>query len=199
MYLEPALFRQAADQLSCSDRIEILPHQKIRDPLIQQLGLALKAELESAKSPHGTAPLASESRIYAESIAQTLVMHLLRRYSSQQPAIPNYTDGLSRTKLKIAIAYIHEHLDQNLSLAVMAAIVQISPHYFASLFKQSTGLTPHQFVMAHRIERAKQLLTQPDRAIADIAQQVGFQNQSYFTTVFRKHTGVTPKVYRGLV
>lgn len=196
VYLEPALFSQAAEKLSGSDRVEILPHQTIRDPLIQQLGLALKAELNASNPPLEVVSQASGSRLYAESIAQTLAIHLLRRYSSRKATMPAYTGGLSRSKLKTAIAYIHEHLDQDLSLAVMAAVVQISPHYFASLFKQSTGLTPHQYVTVRRIERAKLLLTQPQLEIADIAQQVGFQNQSYFTTVFSKHTGVTPKVYK---
>ena len=198
VYLEPLLLSQIADQLNCSERVEILPHQTIRDPLIQQMGLALKAELESTPSPYGTAPPAAGSQLYADSIAQTLAIHLLKRYSVQKTEISTCTGGLSRHKLKMAIAYIHEYLDQDLSLAVMAAVVQISPHYFASLFKQSTGLTPHQYVTVHRIELAKQLLSQPEGAIADIAQQVGFQNQSYFTTIFRKHTGVTPKVYKGM-
>ncbi|MDJ0705975.1 MAG: AraC family transcriptional regulator [Leptolyngbyaceae cyanobacterium MO_188.B28] len=195
--LEPRLLNQVAEQLGCSDRVEILPHQTVHDPLIQQLGLTLKAELEAAHAVDETTPLTSGSRLYADSIAHTLAIHLLRHYSVQKPVIPTYNGGLSRHKLKTAIAYIHDHLDQALSLAEIAAVVQISPHYFASLFKQSTGLTPHQYVTTQRIERAKQLLTQPEWAIADIAQQVGFQNQSYFTTVFRKHTGVTPKGYRG--
>ena len=98
--------------------------------------------------------------------------------------------------MKTAIAYINERLDQNLSLAEIAAVVQMSPHYFASLFKQSTGLAPYQYVTQCRIEKAKQLLRQSDLAIVDICQQVGFQSQSHFTNVFRRYTTITPKTYR---
>ncbi|MEC4819462.1 MAG: AraC family transcriptional regulator, partial [Scytonema sp. PMC 1069.18] len=91
---------------------------------------------------------------------------------------------------------IHNHLDENLTLAELAAIVQMSPHYFASLFKQSTGLAPHQYLTQCRIERAKRLLLHRNLTIVEICHTVGFQNQSHFTKVFRQHTGTTPKAYR---
>jgi AraC family transcriptional regulator len=101
--------------------------------------------------------------------------------------------------LREAIAYINDHLDRNLSLAELAALVQMSPYYFASLFKQSTGLAPHQYITKCRIERAKQLLKKRELTIMEICQQVGFQSQSHFTRVFRKHTATTPKAYRQLL
>jgi AraC family transcriptional regulator len=75
----------------------------------------------------------------------------------------------------------------------------MSPHYFASLFKQSNGVAPYQYVTQCRIERAKQLLTRPELSIVEVCHQVGFQNQSHFTKVFREHTNVTPKVYRNSI
>lgn len=151
------------------------------------MGLALKAELEAG----GT-----DSRLYAESMATAMAVHLLRRYSLLEQEIKHYTGGLPKYKLREAIAYIQEHLEQNLTLAELAAVVHMSPHYFASLFKQSTGLTPHQYVTSCRIERAKQLLARRELTIVEICQQVGFQNQSHFTRVFRQHTTTTPKAYR---
>jgi AraC family transcriptional regulator len=151
------------------------------------MGLALKAELEAG---------GADTRLYAESMATALSVHLLRRYSSRQPEIRDYPGGLPKYKLREAIAYIQEHLDQNLTLAELSSAVQMSSHYFASLFKQSTGLTPHQYVTKCRIEKAKQLLLQRELTIVEICQEVGFQNQSHFTRVFRQHTMTTPKVYR---
>jgi AraC family transcriptional regulator len=103
---------------------------------------------------------------------------------------------LSKYKLRQAVNYINEHLDQNLTLAQIAAAMRMSPNYFASLFKQSTGLTPHQYVMKCRIEKAKQLLGDQELALVEISQEVGFQSQSHFTRVFRQHTKTTPKAYR---
>jgi AraC family transcriptional regulator len=103
---------------------------------------------------------------------------------------------LSKYKLRQAVNYINEHLDQNLTLAEIAAAVRMSPNYFASLFKQSTGLTPHQYVMKCRIEKAKQLLHHQQLTLVEICQEVGFTSQSHFTRVFRQHTKTTPKAYR---
>jgi AraC family transcriptional regulator len=72
----------------------------------------------------------------------------------------------------------------------------MSPDHFARLFKQATGRTPHQYVVIRRIERAKRLLRETEWPIIDLSRQVGFQDQSYFTAVFRKHAATTPKAYR---
>ncbi|MEP0859678.1 AraC family transcriptional regulator [Trichocoleus sp. DQ-U1] len=108
----------------------------------------------------------------------------------------DYTGGLPLHKLREAIAYINDYLDQDLMLAEIAATVQMSPHYFASLFKQSTGFAPHQYVTKCRIEKAKLLLARQELTIAEILQQVGFKSQSHFTRVFRQYTTTTPKAYR---
>jgi AraC family transcriptional regulator len=186
LFLEPATLARAAHEFVDADKIELVPQLKLRDPLIQHMGLALKAELEAG---------GADTRLYAESMATALSVHLLRRYSSRQPEIRDYPSGLPKYKLRQAIAYIQEHLDQ-LTLVEMSSAVQMSPHYFASLFKQSTGLTPHQYVTKCRIEKAKQLLLKRELTIVEICQEVGFQNQSHFTRVFRQHTTMTPKVYR---
>ncbi|MBW4568580.1 MAG: AraC family transcriptional regulator [Tolypothrix carrinoi HA7290-LM1] len=187
LFLEPAIFNRVACESVDADNIEIVPQWHIRDPLIQHMGLALKAELEAS---------GADSRLYAESMATALSVHLLRRYSVRQQQIKNYTGGLPKYRLKEAVNYINENLDHNLTLAEVAASVQMSPHYFASLFKQSTGLTPHQYVMKCRIDKAKQLLLKRELTLVEICHQVGFQSQSHFTRVFREHTKTTPKVYR---
>jgi AraC family transcriptional regulator len=103
---------------------------------------------------------------------------------------------LPRAKLRQTIDYINANLERNLSLLELAELVQMSPHYFARLFKQSTGISPHQYMLTCRIEKAQKLLTKQDLSLAEISLQVGFHDQSRFTSMFRKHTGVTPKKYR---
>ncbi len=170
-----------------AEKIELIPQWHLQDPLIQHMGLALKAELEVG---------GADSRLYFDSMATALSIHLLRRYSSRKPQISHFTDGLPKYKLKRAIAYIHEHLDRCLTLAQLSNVVQMSPHYFATLFKQSTGLAPHQYITKCRIDLAKRLLVRQDLTLVEICHQVGFQNQSHFTRVFRKYTATTPKAFR---
>lgn len=128
------------------DKLEIKPQVFGFDPLICQIGLELKKELETT---------GVDSCLYAESMATALGVHLIKRYSTQTQNIKQYTDGLANYKLREVIAYINEHLDQNLSLAELAVIAQMSPHYFANLFKQSTGLAPHQFLTRARLHSRK--------------------------------------------
>ncbi len=82
-----------------------------------------------------------------------------------------------------------------MSLKELAAIVQMSAHYFSQLFKQSTGITPHQYVIHCRIERAKELLMQRKLTIADVAKVVGFVDQSHFHRHFKRLVGITPKAF----
>ncbi|MBV9386549.1 MAG: helix-turn-helix transcriptional regulator [Chroococcidiopsidaceae cyanobacterium CP_BM_ER_R8_30] len=104
--------------------------------------------------------------------------------------------GLTHTQLQQAINYIHTHLDRELSLEQIAAVIHISPTYFASLFKHTTGISPHQYVIRQRVKWAKAMLVKTDLAIADIALQVGFSSQSHLNQQFKRFTGMTPKQVR---
>jgi AraC family transcriptional regulator len=88
--------------------------------------------------------------------------------------------------------HIRDHLADDLSLSELAAITCMSPHYFAELFRQSTGFAPHRYVLLQRIERAKQSLRDPKRSIIDAGLDAGFQNPSHFARVFRKFVGISP-------
>ena len=94
------------------------------------------------------------------------------------------------------VDYVAHHLDEDLSLKTLADLIEMSPFSLARAFKQSTGQTLHQYIIQHRIAQAKRLLAQPQPSITDISLQVGFQSHSYFSTVFRRVTGLTPRNYR---
>jgi AraC family transcriptional regulator len=136
------------------------------------------------------------SRLYAETMANALAVHLLQHYSARQPILRDYNGGLSRHQLRQVIDYINGHLDRDLGLAELAKIVQMSPHYFTRLFKQSTGLTPHQYVIHRRVERAKELLLNGELTIAEVAYSVGFANQSHLNRHLKRRLGVTPRYIR---
>jgi AraC family transcriptional regulator len=104
--------------------------------------------------------------------------------------------SLTPTQLQQVLDYINTHLDRDLSLVQIAGVINISPTYFASLFKRATGISPHQYVIQQRVERAKLMLSKTDLAIADIALQVGFSSQSHLTQQFKRLTSMTPKQIR---
>ncbi len=104
--------------------------------------------------------------------------------------------GLTRTQLQQVLDYIQTHLDRDLSLAELAETLNLSPTYFATAFKQAIKVSPHQYVIQQRVERAKLMLSKTDLAISDIALQVGFSSQSHLTQQFKRLTGMTPKQIR---
>lgn len=92
--------------------------------------------------------------------------------------------------------YIHSHLSEQIRLNDVAEYVDLSPNYFSSLFKREMGIAFADYVNEIRIKESQFLLETTDYSIVDIAVAVGFNNQNYFTTIFRKHTGTTPKQFR---
>jgi AraC-like DNA-binding protein len=104
--------------------------------------------------------------------------------------------ALPRGRLRAVVEYIEEHIDAGLNLEQMAA-AHLSPYHFARQFKAATGLPPHQYVIARRVERPQQLLQQDrDLSLAEIAACAGFSDQSRFSHHFKRVAGVTPGQFR---
>ena len=184
--LDPEIMTQVAYESIGTESIEILPCFATPDPLIYQFCQVLISELRSGELC---------CRRYVEHLIAALSIHLIRQYSVKNQSLRD-ASGLPKSKLQQAISYINEHLTENLSLKDISSVVGMSPFYFTNLFKQSTGMTAYQYVIYHRIERAKQLLRKQELSIAEVSEQVGFESQSHFSNVFRKHTNKTPKMYR---
>jgi AraC family transcriptional regulator len=104
--------------------------------------------------------------------------------------------GLPRAKLNRAIAYITAHLSEDLKIADIAAHLGISQYYFGRLFKQSTGITVHNYLIEQRVKQAQQLLQETDLSILVIAEQCGFANPSHLARCFRKQIGISPRQFR---
>jgi AraC family transcriptional regulator len=116
--------------------------------------------------------------------------------SGWPPAARADLGTLPLSRLRRVTEHIREHLDQDLTLAQLGAVVYMSPYHFARLFQRSTGVPPHQFVLRTRIDRAITLLAARELSIARISRAVGFRTASHFSTVFRRVTGLTPRAYR---
>jgi AraC family transcriptional regulator len=169
-------------------RLTAPPLDGLNLPHLRAAMLAVDAEL-TADGAGG--------RLAAESLANVLAVHLLRHVlAPRQPA--RRRDGtLPRAKLRAVVAYIEEHLDAGPSLEQMAAVARVSVCHFARQFKAATGLPPHQYVVARRVERAKQLLqARAELPLAEVAARAGFSDQSQLTRHFKRIVGVTPGQFR---
>jgi AraC family transcriptional regulator len=99
-------------------------------------------------------------------------------------------------RVQQSLIFIERNLSERLSLPEIARAHDLSPYHFVRVFKRWVGLAPHQYVMRRRLERGKELLEDTDLPIAEIALTVGCANQSHFSALFRRVTGMTPMTYR---
>ncbi len=185
--INSSFMNSTAEEMELCRKVELHPRYKFSDGLLKQLATSLLAEFEQ----DGPA-----DRIYAETLSQTLITHILKKHSVWKTTPPTQTFKLQPWKLNRIIEYINDNLEGDITLESIARTADLSPTYFAALFKRSTGLAPHQFVMSRRIEKAKELLSNTRISIADIAVQAGFSDQSHMTRLIRRHVGLTPKEIR---
>jgi AraC family transcriptional regulator len=171
------------------DSLELLPESKIRDSQIEAIGMMLLTELQQGNLG---------SKLYIESLANVLAIHLIRQYAATKPQIPIYKGGLPERQMLQILDYIHEHLHKEIKLADLANLLGISQFHFSYLFKQSLGTTPYQYLLQQRVERAKQLLKGSNHSIMEIAFLCGFNSHSHLSKQFRQLTGVAPKAYRAM-
>lgn len=186
---EPQFVAQAAADNFFTSSFEFAEVYKKSDPLVQQIGLTLLEEFES-ETPSG--------KLFADSLIQTLTIHLLRNYTTATVRKESSVGGLSGYNLRRVREFIDQNLEDDLSLAEISAVAELSQFHFSRAFRKTTGQTPQQFLMQQRIERAKELLAKNDLPIVEISLRTGFKNQSHFTTLFRKFTKLTPKNWRDL-
>ena len=168
-------------------RVRIRKRLFFQDPLLTQVGLALQQEFHASSAME---------TLYSETIAQMFTVHLLRHYAEIDHMPKNDTYRLTPLQVKRVMEYIEHHLDHNLSLTVLAQQSGVSPFHFARLFRQTTGESPHQYVVNRRIETAQHLLKETDLPLNQIALMTGFSSQSHFTHAFTKHLGQPPHHYR---
>ena len=169
------------------DRITLQPKFQTRNPQLESISTMLLNELQQGSL---------SNRLYTDSLANVLAINLLRQHATTRPHLPSYEGGLPSRQLQQVLDYIDAHLDQEIKLADLAQLPDMSQFHFSRLFKQSLGLSPYQYLLQQRVERAKQLLKNTDRLIIDIALDCGFNSHSHLSKQFKQLTGMTPKAYR---
>lgn len=169
------------------DQLELRLEFQARDPQIEAIGMMLLAELKQENSG---------GKLYVESLSNVLAVHLLRQYAVSKTHLTVYESGLSERQILQVVEYVNEYLHQDIKLADLAALLGISESHLSHRFKRSIGMTPYQYLLQQRIERAKQLLKHSDHTIMDIAFLCGFNSHSHLSKQFRQLTGMTPKAYK---
>lgn len=165
-----------------------IPRFREPDRTLQFLMSKLRAEVVG--EGYGT-PLALESLL-------TLVgVHILGGAATRAIRDPGPGPGLSHAGLNRVLQLIEGRLADPPTLRQMAAVADLSIFHFSRLFKRSTGLPPHRYVLGLRIERAKALLRQRRAAkVSEIAFRLGFADEGHFRKHFKRSTGMTPGEFR---
>lgn len=167
--------------------VELRDEVKADDPAIHRTAMAIAAE--AAQGGVG-------SKLLIDSLSCQLCVHILRRHAHVLFREPAGQAGLTFAQERTVRDYIHQHLDETISLDDLAASVALSRYHFARRFRQSTGTSPHEFVLQQRVEQAKTMLARTSAPLLDIAVRCGFADQSHMTRVFRQRVGATPGHYR---
>lgn len=178
--LSPSLLRRTAEDIGLDpERAGLEPRHQFRDPRIEHIAWALDAERRDGY-PGGL--------LYTESLGLGLAVHLLGHYSAPL-RLPR---GLSKPQLRRVTEYIEGHLAQDLSLARLADVAGISESHLKTLFKRTTGIPVHEYVVRRRVERAKVLLLRGELPASQVALEAGFAHQSHMARWMRRVLGVTP-------
>src|ERR1700704_3260497 len=165
----------------------ISPRLFFFDQAVWDTALKLKAEVGNSDPWSGQ---------YAEALSLVLMHELIRLERTTSGAARPLRGGLPAWQQKRVAEFIEEHLAEDVSLAALAELVDLSLYHFARAFTQSFGAPPHRYHMARRMDRAKSLLQRPALSVTQIGARIGFRETSSFTRAFRKFTGLTPTEYR---
>jgi AraC family transcriptional regulator len=185
--VQPAAVQRFAEEHGRIRQVELVDSPARDDQTLRHLILAMRSELKDG-CPGG--------RLFGDSLLTAIIAHVLKHYSADPGDNECRSGVLSSERLRVILEYIDANLDRNMSLHELARVVQASTCHFARLFKSTTGLTPHQFVLRRRLDKARALLRDRGLTIAEVAYVSGFATQAHLTTVFRKLTGSTPNAYR---
>jgi AraC family transcriptional regulator len=165
---------------------------KMRFAFADPLGVALTRQILAELY----APEADERGAYISAMVNALKAHILTGPPSGGHPNEIPVSGFSAYRLHKIMNAVLEHPEGDHSLEEMSAVAGITPSHFCRVFKKATGISPHQYVMKARLDRAQELLVQTDMPLAALSETLGFQSQSHFSRAFRQYAGIAPSGYR---
>jgi len=187
LYVDPDCLREANAHRAA---LSLEPEWRVlRDPLLGQLLEGIARELHH---PH------SDEDSFGDLATELFAVQLQRAHGLAGTPLSARRGGLPPFVLRRVREYVGAHLASRLRLPRLAALAGLSAFHFARAFKVSTGLSPHAYVLHHRILEAKRLLSFTTLSIADIARRTGFNSSGQFSSRFRAATGTTPSTFRDL-
>jgi len=135
-------------------------------------------------------------RLFVDGIEQALAAILVRYNGIARRAPQVYKGGLAPYRMRRVTEFIQEHIEEEITLNELARDVGLSPSHFCSLFRKTSGTTPHQFILRCRIQHAKALLAKSGNSILDVALASGFRTHQHFSRIFHRQVGIPPSTYR---
>lgn len=188
VYLAQERLQACADEIAGGRRVEILPRVAFADPAAAGL-----LEILSHEATRDSA----SSFLFVEQAIDLLCSRLIREHSSFGSLLaPVRKGGLADWQVRRVTTYMRENLEQHIGLNELATLVGLSRFHFCTAFRQSTGQTPHAWLTAQRMRRARELLANSGLSVTEVALAVGYETPSAFTAAFRTIVGVTPSVFR---
>lgn len=187
LVMEPRFLAGTLDETVHMGDIELRPNWSFQDRHIVGILRALHADLEDG-SPAGP--------LYGQSLSVALAHYLIRRFAVHTTHVRQYRHGMPALRLNRVLDFMRQNCGQETRLWELANLAGMSPHYFCELFKKSTGVTPYQYSLRCRMDRAKEFLRTSQFTVRQVAEATGFADQSHFTKVFRRLVGVTPVEFR---
>jgi AraC family transcriptional regulator len=181
------LERIVAESGDDTNKLKVTNRFQVRDPQIEHIAWALKAEMESGY-PGG--------RLYREALTTALAARIVHNHSSLARAPRGMKAAMPARKLKEVLTYIEENLARDLGLREIAAVAGLSVSHFKVLFRKSMGVPPHQYLIRRRVECAATQLRNGKTPIGQIALEYGFCHQSHLALHIRRVLGVTPQQIR---
>lgn len=181
-YFDPSRIPLAA----AAEDADLAPKLFFENAALTETAFKLAALIEGGGAQHDG---------YAQALSLVLTHELVRVTRGVSRREPPVRGGLAAWQQRLVTSYIEEHLAEPITLATLARLARLSPHYFCRAFKQSFGVPPHRYHTNRRIERAKALLAMATPSVTDIGLRIGFSETSSFSAAFRKATGLTPTAY----
>ena len=158
-----------------------------RDDALAHLCFAC-AEMLSAGTPGKSNRVADLTHLFAS--------YLVEKYTDAAAEGSDFRGGLPIRQLRKVEDHVRDHLAEEISVEMLASLVELSPFHFSRVFKQATGMTPLQFVTRERVTHAQQIIRETSRSLIEIGLDVGYTSPSAFAKVFRRVTGMTPMEFR---